>query len=386
VHIVTNALEVEEEYREKIDFKNQENLNNYQPKNVFVHSLEGGSPVRFPYSQQYLGRLINLGLKVVKDHDCDIIDSCYFLPYGLAAMFVKMLTGKPLIVRHAGSDLGLLADKNFDAIILQLLKSSDFIISNEEIIKKTMRKNKISKKKLVEENFFGVNGKEFSPKLNEIDLNAEFGIKVSPKATLITYIGKYGKVKGVDELLEAISRINENFFLLLVTEGPEINSLREKISRFSSLKDKYFISGFVAPWKIPSIIKKTDCLVHLENNFSFKVHMPILPLEVFSVGTPILLSGEIFNKYRDPFGLVDEKNVFVANPKNKNQLFEKLSLIIKNKELCQAVGKKSLEILPKDHFKKIIKDNEILYQKAISFKGNYNLIYGEIARLFKNFI
>lgn len=386
VHIVTNSLGVEERYREKMDFKDHETLKKYQPKNVFVHSIDEKSPVHIPYSPEYLTRLINLGLKVIRDYDCDVIDSYYFLPYGLAAMFVKMLTGKPLVVRHAGSDLVLINNENFNTIFLELFKNADFIVSNEDYVKEILKNNKISPKKMAKGIFFGVNQKEFSPNLVEVDLEKEFGIKIAQGAKIVTYIGKYLAIKGLDELIETLSGVDENFFLLIITEENKKQLIEEKISHFPSLWNKYFITGFVPPWKIPWIIKRTDCMIYLENNFPGNIHVPIIPLEAFSIGTPLLLSSDIFNKYKNLFGLKDKENVFAVNPGSKEELFKKVSLIIKDEKLRQEVGKKSLEILPKNHFEEVIRNNEKLYKKAVSFQGSYTLIQGEIARLFKNFI
>jgi|GEM_PF-5272935 len=93
IHIVTNALEVEEAFKEKLDLENLEELKNYLPPNVFVHNLESVfRNLRFshiPQSPAYLERLINKGLEVFINHKCDLIDSFYILPYGLAGFITK---------------------------------------------------------------------------------------------------------------------------------------------------------------------------------------------------------------------------------------------------------------------------------------------------------
>ncbi|MFH0969438.1 MAG: glycosyltransferase family 4 protein [Patescibacteria group bacterium] len=386
IHIVTNALEVEDEYREKLDFENPEELEKYQPQNVFVHSLNYGPPKHIPYSQEYLARLINLGLEVVRDYDCDVIDSYYFLPYGLAAMFVKILSGKPLIIRHAGSDITrLFGNENFHTIFLELFKNADFIISNQTVKNRILERHRIEKNKIITGKLWGVDKNEFNPDIEPINFRKEFSIEISPETPVITYIGKYDNNKGINELLEALSGIDDDFFLLLLAGGLQNELLEKKISSFSSLKGKYLIAGFVPPWKIPAILKRSNCLVQLENNFPISVHMPIQPLEAFSVGTPVILSSEIFNKYEVKLGLVDQKNVFTVNPQDKEQLRKKLKLIIKDNDLRRDVGEKSLEIIRKDNFERAIKNNIEIYETAISRGFRLNLVYEEVSKSFWNF-
>lgn len=386
VHIVTNALEVEEEYREKLDFENPEDLEKYQPDNVYVHSLNYGVPKHIPYSPEYLARLINLGVQVVRDYNCDVIDSYYFLPYGLAGMFTKMLTGKPLIVRHAGSDITrLLSDSNFRQIFLELFRNADLIITNEKLKKEVFGYYGIEKNKIAVGNFFGVDEKEFNPEIELCDLKKEFGIEVPKETPILTYIGKYGERKGVDELLKALSGVEDDFFLLLVSGGKNRDILEKKIASFPSLQKKYCISGFVPPWKIPGIIKKSDLIVQLENSFPIKIHMPIQPLEAFSVGTPVLLSEEIFGKYEKNLKLVDRQNVFVADPKNIAQLQKTLEFIIQNKKLREEVGKNSLKVVGRNNFKTVLENNTKIYETANSKEFRLSLAYQEVSRTFWNF-
>jgi glycosyltransferase involved in cell wall biosynthesis len=387
VHIVTNALEVEEEYREKLDFENPDDLEKYQPKNVFVHSLEWNAPSHIPYSQEYLARLINLGVKVIRDYDCDVIDSYYFLPYGLAAMFAKMLTGKPLIIRHAGSDITrIFRNENFHQIILELFKNADLMVASKNLFKTNPNiRNEIEKNKIAVGNFFGFSREEFSPEVEKADLKKEFGLEITAEIPVITYIGKYGKNKGVDELLEALSEIKDNFFLLLISGGRERGLLEKKIRSFPSLNEKYCITGFVAPWKIPSIIKRSSLTVQLENNFPIDIHMPIQPLESFSVGTPVILSLEIFNKYDKIFNLVNGKSVLAVDPSDIKMLREKIELFLRNSSLRDSLGKEALNLVEINDFRKSINNNIELYKFVTSKHFRFELVYKETCRSFRNF-
>ena len=76
VHIVTNSLEVEDEYREELD----PNDPNFMPKNVYVHSTDPSptieaNPSHIPFSKMYCEKLASLAIEVIEDYNIDLIDS-----------------------------------------------------------------------------------------------------------------------------------------------------------------------------------------------------------------------------------------------------------------------------------------------------------------------
>jgi glycosyltransferase involved in cell wall biosynthesis len=97
VHIVTNALEVEEEYREK-DFDIYDP--HYSPENVFVHSTDSSptldaNPSHIPFSKVYCEKLASLAIQVIEEYDLEIIDSWYLVPYCVSGFLAKSFTGIP---------------------------------------------------------------------------------------------------------------------------------------------------------------------------------------------------------------------------------------------------------------------------------------------------
>ncbi len=105
VHVVTNALEVEDKYREQIDDNGEENAQ----QKVFIHSTTSDTnPWHIPFSKAYAERVASLAIVVIEEHNIQLIDSYYVLPYGIAAYITRNITGRPQILRHAGSDIGKL--------------------------------------------------------------------------------------------------------------------------------------------------------------------------------------------------------------------------------------------------------------------------------------
>ena len=259
IHIVTNAQEVENKYKEQMDSREAE----YTPKNVYVHSTTSNTnPWHIPFSKAYTERIANLAIEVIRKYNIQLIDSYYILPYGVAGSLAKSITGKPHILHHAGSDIGK--------------------------------------------------------------------------------INYYWRTKGLAELVEAMKEIKSDFLLLFVANGKGLlefqNLIREK-----QLEKKSIFMNFVPPWKIPSIIKLSTCVVVAEREFPIQYHTPILPREVMAVGKCLILSEELYNK--GCYGnLTNGENVLVTDPKNIKQFRTIIENIIKHPEIASEIGQNALKV------------------------------------------
>lgn len=365
VHIITDALE-EESFRENINFENMDDLINYQPPNVYVHSLD-----EIPHSsisdrralvtrQSTAWRLASLGIDVIKRYKCDVIDSYYLLPYGVAGYLVKNITGHPLILRHAGSDITAVSSyESFHLIFQEIFNKADLISTHKERVA-FFNQLKIPPSKFLRfPSGINVDNKYFNPKISAIDL------KTSPNLPIITYIGKIGHSKGIYELAKAASQIKEDFLLLFVSDGPGWRDFKTYLEKFSSLKGKYRFLGFVPPWKIPSVLKRSTCLVQLERDFPIVIHSPIQPMEALAIGTCLVVSEEIYEKYKNLEKIEKGKNILVTNPKDIAELKTLLEKVIKNKKFAQDIGREGAKIFKPDDFSASVSSTIKLYTSLI---------------------
>ena len=374
IHIVTNSLEVENEYKENIDWENLDDLSKYQPQNVLVHNLSSNARAhnRFfhiPQSPAYLERLINKGLEVFINHRCDLIDSFYLLPYGLAGFFVKILTGKPQIFRHAGSDVSrLFLNPELTKIFQVALNNADRIVISQGGAN-FFQQLGINASRLHFQKLWMPYPAAFNPDVSSADLN-ELGINISEEIPVITYIGKYNKqFKGLYELTEILKIIRQKFFLMLVTSGGSVTEFESHLKKFKNLEGKYKILGFVPPWRIPAIIKRSSCVIQLEKDFPIAAHHPIQLQETMAVGKTCLISDELYEKFREKFKLEDGKNVLVANPKDQNQLKEKLKLILSKPELLEKIGREAHNTIDwQKEFDEYLRNNIDLYEEMADAK------------------
>ncbi len=173
VHIVTNAMEVEDIYKEQIE---NEDLDLYQPKNVYVHSSDPSpsleaNPSHIPFSKAYCEKLASLSIEVIEKYDLQLIDSWYILPYSISGFIAKTITGKPQIIRHAGSDMRRLFPSPYlNTLFKSVFASVDLIVTNHKI-KEDFINLGIPESKLVVDQRIAVDTTAFNPEVEPIDLS-----------------------------------------------------------------------------------------------------------------------------------------------------------------------------------------------------------------------
>lgn len=360
IYVVTNSWEVESQYREKLS---GEDIDYYQPKNVTVYNTSPFiNPQYIPYSNPYTEKLASLAIDVIRKHNADLIDSWYILPYCISAFIAKIITNKPQILRHAGSDMSRLLDSPYlNTLFVELFNNVDKVVTypgtKERFQGLEVPEDKIFLNKV------SVNTNVFNPNSKPLDISL-YDSNYKENVPIITYIGKAGKQKGIFELIKALSKINYDFALLLVTKGREIQKVKEEIKRLK-LENKAIILDFIPPWRVPSIMKASTCIVSPEWNFPVISHTPILAREAMCTGRCTILSEELFNKraYRD---MEDGIHTKVVNPNDIEEFKIKLEEIIRNPNEAEEIGANARKLAEKyENFDEYIKKTEELYKNLI---------------------
>ena len=371
VHIVTNALEVEEEYREEFDLSDP----NYQPKNVYVHSTDSSptieaNPSHIPFSRMYCEKLASLAIKVIEDYKIDLIDSRYLVPYGVAGFIAKTMTGIPQIISHAGSDLQRLYPSPYlNTLLEKTLKKADRIITNPE---STAFFNNlgIPDTKISVMPHVYVDTNAFNPQVKPYDLKQHItNQKYFPGIPIIAYIGKithHFETKGLAELLNACSKINEEFLLLFVANGKKLEGFKALIEK-EELVQKTLFMPFLPPWQIPSVLKSCTCIVALENSKSpvLSYHVPAVPAEAIATGQCTLLSKEVHEK--KPYAnLENGKEVLAVDSKDSREIKESVEGIIRNPAVAKDIGANAcLAFVKKQQEQRYIDDTVQVYRSLL---------------------
>jgi glycosyltransferase involved in cell wall biosynthesis len=244
-----------------------------------------------------------------------------------------------------------------------------------DVIVTTSRENDIfeahgvPKEKLYVNPFSSVDPEYFNPRVKPANL-ADFGVPPKLlKKPILTYIGKYNSHKSLPDIVKAASGIREDFLLLFVTGGEELEKFKKYVRKFPSLKNKHYFLKFLPPWRIPSVLRASTCLFHLESNFPFKniMHTPTPPVEAFAVATPVLMSYEVSRAYKKSCpDMEKDRNILVTDPQNHSQLKKALLEIIKNPRRMKEIGRRGYrELFDKGRFEKGVENQILLYRKIL---------------------
>ncbi len=111
-------------------------INNYTieevPKDKSVRVVSDKEiPWHLPYSELIYDRLLNKSLDVVKEFAPDIIETNYLWPFCSVASYLAEKLSKPLIIRHAGSDiLKFKSDPEFRKIMSYYFNQANKVATN----------------------------------------------------------------------------------------------------------------------------------------------------------------------------------------------------------------------------------------------------------------
>ena len=223
VYIVTNSLEVEDAYREEI---RENESGKFEPKNVKVYSTNVPPPRFIPYYNPFIAKLANLAIQVIRKYDLDLIYSEYLLPYGIAALIAKQITQKPLMVKHAGSDITRLFDSpSLQSLFIEVFKGADMILTTPKYRDKILKRTKIKHNKFVMLRLLqGINLKEFHPDVEPFDISLYFKESRKKRHSIFLYLGKVSRLKKTFEFVKACSSIKNEHFRLIFVVGNNKNT------------------------------------------------------------------------------------------------------------------------------------------------------------------
>lgn len=362
VYVVSNCWEVEQRYREQVE-ENEMNL--LEPENVELFSTSPEFRSSIPFSRYYESRIVSTALDIIKKYNIDAVYSHYLLPYGVSALLVKKLTNKPWVLQHAGSDITrLFSFSQLKSIFIECFNNADKVIGYGNTRQKFIENN-LNLNKLVHAQR-SINLQEFNPDIAPFDFS-KYGIDKG--TTTFTYFGKISGLKKTYEFVNAASEIKDgNFKIVFVTEsGNSTEELKEHTKKLGILEKCIFMS-FMPPWKIPSIMKASSCIVCPESEeepyLPKGTHGPQIAREAMAVGKPVIIGKGIKEKgiYRDT---TENHNILVVDSIDKGDFSSTLKFVINNKEKMEEIGRNA---------RKFAEENEDFENYLSSFENILDLL------------
>jgi glycosyltransferase involved in cell wall biosynthesis len=239
---------------------------------------------------------------------------------GVVGFLAKKLLKKPYVVYGRGTEVYL--PWLFKKLISRLvLKNAEAAMALTQDMKREMQKSW---------------NRDIWVIPNGIDLERfdnlprdEMRVKLRAKAgeRLILFVGRFRPEKGVKYLVEAMAIVRQNYRsarLLLVGEGPEEDSLRQLARQLDSGDYLEFV-GQIQNEEVPQYMAAADIFVlpSLAEGF------PVTVLEAMASGLPIVATraGGL------PEIIEDGHNGFLVEPKNLEQIADRLLQLLGNDEL-----------------------------------------------------
>jgi len=284
----------------------------------------------------------------------DILHSQSILRTGLTCFIAKKLFKKPCIAYCRGSDI--YSSWKFKNIISKLvLKNADAVIALTEDMKREI-------KKICDRDIFVIpNGIDLEKFKNLSKETLRKRLKIEEDEKMIIFVGTLRPVKGIKYLIKAMKLIikeNENVKLMLVGDGEEREELESLVVELD-LKDCVKFIGRVQNEEIPRYMIASDVFVLP----SFSEGFPVVILEAMASGLPIVATkvGGL------PEIVKDGENGFLVEPKNPEEIAEKVLLILKGDKLRERISENNKKKVKEYSWERVSEQIEEVYFKALNF-------------------
>ncbi|MFB8277768.1 glycosyltransferase [Nocardia colli] len=357
VDVVTNADEVEDDYRIQLDESDFRRLEATFPNGGAVRVISTGRWERaracIPTANPFATKLAALATEEIRLHGADLVFSAYLEPYGLSAHLAASWTGVPHVVQHAGSDRTRLLDHpELGQAYREVLRRADLVIGDRNLTGLGIPLNRIApipRASLPP---------EFAPDGPVADLSALVArlsdapwvrntAPLDPGVATIGVYGKLGITKGSYDLIEALARLRRRgmrFNFVVMSGGTERRRFLAAVDELG-LADLTWTLPFLPHWRVPEILRACTAVCGLERDFPVEVHRPGLPMELLSSGTCAVLSAEVVRTQPYWPELRDNTRV-VEDPRDIDGLATVLAEVIENPVAAVEFGRQSAKRIP----------------------------------------
>ncbi|MDI1460760.1 glycosyltransferase [Catellatospora sp. KI3] len=320
VHVVTNAAEVEDQYRIQLRPEDRTRLGgHYGPGTVRIHQTlaDHYGQWHVPWHNPYATKLAGLAIETIKEHDLECVVSWYLEPYGVAGHLAASLTGRPHVINTAGSDVGRLWHQpGMRSLYDGIFRAADVVIGVRGL-PKALAEIGVPRSRMMPNDGHFVPLDEFAP-----DGPA---LEVAPASTAPTIgvFGKLGRFKGVLPLVRAIRNcldrgVPVRLAAMVQGEAPEEEAFASLVEELD-LRDHVIRIPFMPHWRVPEFLRGCDVACCLEQDFPITAHNPVIALEVMATGTAVLLSHEIAAKQPERQRLAHGYNCWIVRDTNDHE-------------------------------------------------------------------
>lgn len=289
-------------------------------ENLAYYSTAPG-PEPFFISQYALvqERLASLVLELHAQYKFDLILGWYLFPYCLAASISAKLLRIPYVTQHAGSDLKRqMGDQRLYALGQHVFREAAGVLSypSAEAYFRALGCTRVHKVTPAYPDAFRPDGPHW-PTREEAGL-------VRDAQHSILFLGKIGRGKGLDLLLDSMQHLEEKWSVILLTTRRG-RAWAAGLVAERGLQGRVVFMDAVAPWLVPSVIRSCGVVVVPEHDFGVAKHRSGLPVEAVLCGTPAVVSSEISRHYQ-----ALEWRILTCDPTDSAQLAARIRVAVES--------------------------------------------------------
>lgn len=161
-------------------------------------------------------------------------------------------------------------------------------------------------------------------------------LNLSPSAKILLYVGRLGKEKSIDFLIESfafIAQSQPDAVLVIVGDGPELKVLKPLVAKLS-LQEKVFFAGFIPQESIPLVYADAELFLFASQSET----QGMVLLEAMASGLPVVtLFDDAYSEIID-----DKKNgVFVRG--NVKDFAKEVDFLLGNDKKRREMSEKARE-------------------------------------------
>lgn len=289
--------------------------------------------------------------------DFDIVHAHGLTPTGNIATIASVLRKKPLVITLHGNDVEIAWRSAFwKRAALRSANRANRLIAVSKYIKTRMVDLIGVDDGKIDILHLGVDLATFSTGDKGL-LRRKFGIGMRTKALL--FVGNLIPSKGAHKIIETLPTLlkkESDLICIFIGEGPQRSELERlssgfgasHLTRFEKFKDQNELSQWMAA---------SDIIVLPSDREAFG----LVALEAMACGVPPIVSS--VGGARDY--VTEEVNGFLVDPNDREELAERIGMMLFDEELCRSMGTQAIETAKS--FDRTHKSKELyeLYQEVI---------------------
>jgi glycosyltransferase involved in cell wall biosynthesis len=258
----------------------------------------------------------------------------------------------PINISRALSDDPLLS-KSFESLtysyLIRFYNHCNFVTAPTVTALEMLRRHGLRVPSLAISN--GINLARFRPAPPSPELRQTF--RLPEHIPLVLFVGRLFGEKRINVLIDAISRIPCDIHLAIAGTGPEADTLQSQVTALG-LEHQVTFLGFVPDAQLPELYHTADIFAIP----SIAELQSLATMEAMASGLPVVAA----NCAALPELVRHGENGFLTVPESSSDLADKLLILLRNPELRQTMGQRSLEIIAAHDREQVLRQWEQLYE------------------------